>query len=140
MASVTADYDGQRKALGGYIQNMPLAASQTIYAGTMVCTDSTTGTIKDGADSANFSFAGVSCEYMTSTSGSLDYLGNAAYVQVFVAGDFLFTAVSGAATDVGKPAYLVYNTTVQTAPTSNNIYVGIVSQYISSTQLRVRIG
>lgn len=138
MTATSVDIDSKRKAQEGTVVWYKMAASQTIYQGSLVCLNAS-GLLVDGADSSGFVFAGVAAQYATSTSGSLDADGNEAGCLVWVKGDFQFVAVSGAQANVGAPLYLADNQTVQAAMTTYGIQVGECSKYISSTALRVQL-
>jgi hypothetical protein len=99
-----------------------LAASQTIYKGTMVVRDAA-GKARPGSDTAGYKLAGVSKGskrdgVSTQTSGASD----TKYVDLDRKGAYRFAATGLAITDIGKKVYLADDKTIQTTPT--NVFAG----------------
>lgn len=132
MAALTAAYDAKRK--DGQLIAYPMAAVK-IYKGALVIVTSATGFVSTGSDAAGVGFVGVAYETVDNTAGA----AGGANIRLQKTGEYIYTAVGAAQTDVGKTAYLVSDGTVQTAATTNSIAVGKVVGYISATQLVVRI-
>jgi len=116
--------------------DFPVAASQTIYAGALVCVNAN-GYALPGADTANLIFQGIALEQKDNSSGSngdLDVvLQRRGLIKVI-----LDTAISQA--NVGDNVFLVDDQTVDlTANVDNNIFCGIIAQYIDSTHAYIDI-
>ena len=108
----------------------PVAANTKIYAGSMVCAD-TTGYATPAADTSGYRFAGVAMEQVDNSGGS-DGVKN---VRVRRAGVFEFDAVSITQDMVGAAMYAADDHTFDDAagPT-NDIKVGLLVKYVSATK------
>lgn len=114
----------------------PVAASTKIWAGSLVCRNSS-GYAAKGADTAGFIFAGVAREQADNSAGSNGTIS----VELYVEGTFKFAASGLAITDVGKPLYVLDDQTVVTGDgaVAEGVYVGILEEYISATSAWVRL-
>lgn len=112
----------------------PVNAGAHIYEGALVCVQVSDGMLVDGTATTGTIFAGIAEE--TRDGGAAD--GDVS-VRVRQRGVFTLAASSGAATNVGKPVYLVDNNTVAAAPQTGGILVGICVKYNSSSSLDVDI-
>lgn len=133
MAALTADRDAKREE--GAMQAYQMAASTTIYKGSLVALN-TSGYAVPGADTVSFLFAGVAFEKVANTGSAGDKK-----VRVHKEGDFEFN-FSGTATqaDVGKEVTIADDQTVAlAATTTNDVVCGRISEFISATKVRVRI-
>ena len=121
---------------------IPMMDNVVIYKGDLVLIDATgyarpvygTGTTAD-------CFAGVAAETMDNTeTGHATGLKS---VRVWRTGSFIFTKASAAQTDVGIAVYTDVSTagtpTTVTTAASKASFVGMVSEYIDATHVRVTI-
>ena len=108
----------------------PVAASVKIYAGSLVCANSS-GFAAPAADTSGFSLAGVALEQVDNSSGA----NGAKNVRVRRCGVFEFDAASITQAMVGDPMYAVDDHTFDDAagPT-NDIKVGVLVKYGSATK------
>lgn len=109
-----------------------------IYGGCIVVIDTTSsGYAFDGtAPAADLVFAGIAMESVDNSGGSA---GDKS-VRVWTTGEFEFTiAATADQTYVGQAAYLLTNHEVQLAPGQFGIYIGQITELISTTKVRVRI-
>ncbi len=133
MSAVTADRDTKAKA-GSYGEH-PVAASTTIYAGTLTMRDAT-GFLKNGADTASHVFAGVAREYANNSAGAAGDVT----AKVSKTGEYKF-AKSGSITvaNIGTAVYLVDNQTVALAATTDqDIACGVIVD-VEGDELWIRI-
>ena len=112
----------------------PVAASTTIYQGTLAFINASGYLDDDTANGAN-KFAGIAVEYCDNSGGSNGDLK----VDLWREGKFVLTGTGFAQTDVLKPAYATDNYTVSPIPTDNAVYIGIISEYISATKVVVEL-
>jgi hypothetical protein len=127
---VTKRRDPQYQAYG-------VTAAGVIYAGTLVCL-ALDGYADAGADTAGFKFVGVSRAAADNSDGADGDIN----VEVDRKGVFRMGATGLAATDVSRKVYLVDDQTVGTIEESavdNNVYVGILREYVSATEGWVEI-
>lgn len=130
MADITTSRDDARQE--GVLVDIKLASSTTLYAGTLVSTNSSGLGVKS-SDTANEKFQGVAMETVSSA--------NKAYIRVWKEGvfDFDFSGTATQAT-VGLAVYAVDNHTVAlAATTTNDILVGYVVGFNSASSVRVKI-
>jgi predicted RecA/RadA family phage recombinase len=133
MASATAAREAARK--DGEIVNYLVEAGDVIYKGTLVILDGD-GYLKDGADAASHTFAGVAVE-SASNSGGAD---GAKACRVWKSGVFRLAASSAAQSWVGQEVCIADNQTVAlAATTANDIKAGRVVEVLSSASVAVRI-
>lgn len=118
----------------GSYESYPVNASSQIYQGGLVCIQTSDGMAVAGSNAAARQFAGIA--ESTVVGGSSD--GDVS-VLCKTSGVFTLTASSGAATDVGKVAYLIDDATVGVALSTQSIPVGVVRKYNSATSLDVDI-
>jgi hypothetical protein len=132
MAAATAARDPQRKEAD--LVRAKMAQSTTIYQGTLAAYNAS-GLAVPGADTANFVFAGVAYETVTSPASA------ATYLRVERTGTYVFN-FTGTATQatVGQKVYLSDDNTVAVAATTtNDVYCGDVVEFLSATSVRIRI-
>jgi predicted RecA/RadA family phage recombinase len=116
---------------------LQLAASQTIYQGTMVCRNAT-GYAVPGRNTAGLKLAGVSKgDKRNGTSTVISDASTPYYVAMDRVGAFLFTAAGLTIADIGKRVYLASDDTVQLAPT--NVFAGYLVGIESATEAWVDI-
>lgn len=133
MTAVTANQLRDRE--DGCRESYPVAASTKIYEKTLVFLDATgfaTGSTAVGVNK----FAGVSEEYADNSAGSNGDIP----VEVHRKGAWPFIGTGFTQASVGKRAYAIDNNTVTTDGTTvGAVYCGIVSEYISTTKVKVVI-
>ncbi len=110
--------------------DFPVAASSKVYAGSLVCVNSS-GYAVPAADSAGFKFIGVAMQQVDNSSGA----NGARSVRVRRTGTFEFDAASITQAMVGDPVYAVDDHSFDDAagPT-NDIKVGVLVKYESATK------
>ncbi len=135
MSVATVDVNLTRRTSG--LKGYGMAAAAVILAGTLVCLNAS-GYAVSGVDTDAFTFAGIAEEGVDNTSGA-----NAEKTAlVYSDGEFLLTGSGFALTSVGKQVFLIDNQTVglaNSASVVNLIPVGEVVEYVSATQVWVRI-
>lgn len=105
--------------------------NEILYTGALCCVDSN-GELIAGADSANVDFAGV---YY---GDRIDNTDDGYSAEVDRQQEFQVAIASAAAGDVGKNVYLLDDNTVgYYAASTNKVYVGRVSAYVSATLIWV---
>jgi len=116
---------------------IPVGAAKTIYGGSLVSVDGSTGYAEAGSDAASKIFAGVATEQKDNASGSAGDLS----VVVRRRGIFLFAignAVSQA--NVGDGVFIADDQTVDlTANVTHNIYCGVIVALKTTTEVWVDI-
>jgi len=116
--------------------DFPVAASTTIYGGSLVAVDAN-GYLNPGADTAGLIFEGVAMEQADNSSGSAGDLS----CTVRRRGLFLVTlgtAITQA--NVGDNVFLVDDQTVDLAANvTNAIFCGVIAKYVSSTTAYIDI-
>jgi len=135
MAATTTDRETKRS--DGKLKALKMA-NVKIPKGVLVCIN-TSGYVTNGADTANFMFAGVSYEQVDNSSGS----AGDEEIRVEKTGEHLFEYNGGDATQavLGKEVYVVDNQTVDDddAATTNDIKCGVIAEVVSASQVRIRI-
>jgi hypothetical protein len=136
MAAASANRDDKRQ--DGKLKAHLVAASTTIYKGTLTCHNAT-GYLKPGADTASFKFAGVAYEKCDNSDGADGDLE----CRVEKYGEYEFAYNGGDATQalLGQEVYIVDDQTVDedAAVTTNDIKCGVITEVISVSKVRVRI-
>ncbi|MEW5803731.1 MAG: hypothetical protein AB1847_16680 [bacterium] len=129
--ALTADRNTLQKE--GIDEEIPVAASTTIYAGSLVVTN-TSGYAVEAVNTASYLMAGVSLAAADNSSGSNGDIN----VKVRRKGVFLFAMASAAATDIGKTVYPSDGGTVTTTA-GNGVVIGKIVKVESSTSVWVDI-
>lgn len=128
MTALAQDRDTRRK--DGVQLDLEVAASQTIYGGAFVCVNAA-GYALEGSDTSGLIFQGVAKARVDNSSGSNG--DKSVVVQrrgLHLA--ILDTAITIA--NVGDNVFLVDDQTVDVvANVSNNIYCGVIAQYVTTT-------
>lgn len=136
MAAASANRDDKRQ--DGKLKAHLVAASTTIYKGTLTCHNAT-GYLKPGADTASFKFAGVAYEKGDNSDGADGDLE----CRVEKDGEYELAYNGGDATQalLGQEVYIVDDQTVDedAAVTTNDIKCGVITEVISVSKVRVRI-
>lgn len=130
MAALTADRATQKRQ--GVIDEVGVAASTKIYAGSLVCRN-TSGYAVPAANSSGLVFAGVAQEYVDNSAGAND----AVSVEVEKKGWHRFASSGLAITDLGRKLYISDDQTVTLTP--GNVYCGRLVAWISATETWVDI-
>lgn len=132
MTATTVDVDTPRRE--GEIVSLKVAASTTIYKGSMVCLSSGYAVSSTGTDSQPF--VGVAYEGCDNSSGSA---GDKS-VRVYRKGIFEYTLASAAITDIGSTVYGADNVTVQKTQDSAEPAVGRIVAFENAGKVFVDIG
>jgi hypothetical protein len=135
MTATTTDRDTKRS--DGKLKAIKMAAVK-IPKGVLVCIN-TSGYATNGADTANYLFAGVSYEQVDNSAGS----AGDQEIRVEKTGEHTFVYNGGDASQaiVGKEVYIVDNQTVDedALQVTNDIKCGVIAEVLNTTQVRVRI-
>jgi len=135
MAATTADRETKRS--DGKLKAMKMS-NVKVPKGVLVCIN-TSGYATNGADTANFLFAGVSYEQVDNSAGS----AGDKEIRVEKTGEHTFAYNGGDAAQavVGKEVYIVDNQTVDddALAVTNDIKCGVIAEVLSGTQVRIRI-
>lgn len=141
MTAASADRQAYRKP-GDYVQ-YPVIATDIIYNGTLIANNighATEGGYAKPMENEQFNvFLGVADEKVDNSAGA----AGAKNVKVWKTGSFIFDFNgTPVAADIGKQVYAVDDKTVGlagAAATSYEIFVGTITEIVSTTQVRVRI-
>jgi len=135
MAATTTDRDTKRS--DGKLKAIKMAAVK-IPKGVLVCIN-TSGYATNGADTANYLFAGVSYEQVDNSAGA----AGDKEIRVEKTGEhmFLYNGGDAAQAVLGKEVYIVDNQTVDddAGATTNDIKCGTIAEVVSGSQVRIRI-
>lgn len=122
------------KRQDGCKRSYPVAASTTIYQGTMVFQDADGNAAATTATGVN-GFIGIAVGYVANSGSAGDKT-----VEVWTQGDFeLVGAGTYTQADVGIPVYADDNFTINVAIGSTSVPLGLVVGFVSGTKLIVRI-
>ena len=124
---VTPKREGDRRSY-------PVAASVHIYEGTLVFLTAA-GYATDVTATGVNGFLGVAVGEADNSSGSAGDIT----VEVWSEGEFTLTGSGFAQADVGSKVYAEDNYTVGVSISSASVPIGMVTEFISSTQIRVDI-
>jgi hypothetical protein len=115
-------------------RSYPVAASVHIYEGTLVFLTAT-GYATDVTATGVNGFVGVAVGEADNSSGSAGDLT----VEVWAEGEFVLQGTGFAQADVGSKVYAEDNYTVGVSISTASVPIGMVTEYISSTKIRVDI-
>jgi hypothetical protein len=115
-------------------RSYPVAASVRIYEGTLVFLTAT-GYATDVTASGVNGFLGVAIGEADNSSGS----AGAITVEVWPSGEFVLEGTGFAQSDVGSTAYAEDNYTIGVSISTASVPIGMVTEYVSSTKVRVHI-
>lgn len=132
MAALTAEYDPLPKA--GELVAYPVGASAVIYKGALVSVRSDGYAYPSRSGTATDVFVGVAYETVDNSGGS----AGAKKVRVLKSGTYIYNGSGFTQASVGLPFYAQDDNTLTTTATNNQL-VGYGVEYISATQLRIRI-
>lgn len=135
MTALSADRQAPYKE--GVEIPIPVGASKTIYAGSLVCIDGSTRYAEAGSDASGKIFVGVAQQQVVDTSG----VAGTETVTVRRKGLFLFNlSTTATQADVGKSVFVKDDQTVALAANvTYAIYCGAIAAIESSTQVWVEI-
>ena len=131
MSALAADRNTKRLKTD-QSQSYPVAASTTIYAGALVCLN-TSGYAVAAAATAGYQVVGVAKEQVDNSSGS----NGDESVEVHRTGAFEFTSSGLSIADEGKPCWITDDNNVTTTP--GDVFVGILREYVSATSAYVDV-
>ena len=131
MAALTSDRNTKRLATGE-LASYPVAASTTIYAGSLVCIN-TSGYAVAAANTAGYKLVGVAREQADNSAGSNGDIN----VEVSRAGAFEFASTGLTIAKVGDPVYISDDQTVSTS--AANVYAGVIAKHESATSAYIDI-
>jgi len=131
MTATTVDIDIKNKEKK--IRSYPVAASTTIYQGTLVVLNDS-GYLTSATGTTSQRFVGIASEGVDNSAGS-----NAGeYCKVYQGGDVFELTTSGATLPMeGRPVYAADNQTVSFA--GGNTFCGYCKEYVSATKIYVDI-
>jgi hypothetical protein len=133
MANLTAAREDNRQ--DDKLRLVKLGAVQ-VFKGSIV-TKNTSGYAVKGADTAGFTFSGIAFESIDNSAGAAGDLTARVWTEGSFELDFSGTATQA---DEGKKVYAVDDHTVGlAATTTNDVLVGVISEYVSATKVRVAI-
>jgi hypothetical protein len=115
-------------------RSYPVAASVRIYEGTLVFLTAT-GYATDVTASGVNGFLGVAVGEANNSSGSAGDIT----VEVWPEGEFILEGTGFAQSDVGSTVYAEDNYTVGVSISTASVPIGMVTEFISSTKIRVDI-
>lgn len=122
------------KQQAGDRANYPVAASTTLYEGTLAFI-TTSGYADDDVGSGANAFAGIVVEKVDNSSGS----AGDKTVEVINRGNFELVGSGFAQTDVGMDIYASDNYTITKTRAASAVRIGRAVQYVSSTKMIVEI-
>ena len=132
MANLSAEKNDSRQE--GALVDVALAAVK-VYKGANLNIN-TAGFAKGAGDTASEVFTGVAIETVDNSAGSAGALS----VRAWTKGVFSMACTGADQTWVGKDVYAVDDNVVAlAATTTNDVLVGRVVQFVSATEVRVKI-
>ena len=134
MAALAANRTITVKGLGAAVVLSLAAAVDIFYSGALIVVDQDTGYAEPATDAATKKFVGLCTQKVDNSSGS------AGDVKVPVAVGVEVNCVAASATQawVGNKVYAVDDQTVAlAATTSTDVEVGICTEFVSATEVRV---
>jgi len=130
--AVTANQLTKRQE--GCRKSFPIAASTTIYEGTLNFV-TVTGYLDDDTASGANRFAGVALAYKDNAAGSAADLQG----EVYTEGVFELVGTGFTQASVLLPVFATDNYTITTVPSASGVYIGQCVGYVSSTKILVDI-
>lgn len=122
------------KRQDGCRRSFPVAASTTLYEGTLNFITATGYLDDDTASGAN-RFAGIAIAYVANSEA----VDGAKTAEVYAEGDFELVGTGFTQASVNLPVYATDNYTVTTSPSASGVYIGQCVGYVSSTKIIVAI-
>src|SRR3990167_8501731 len=113
---------------------VPVAASTTIYQGTLTFINST-GYLDDDTASGVNAFAGVAIENKDNSAGSAGDLTG----EIWVDGAFDLVGSGFTQADVGKDVFAADNYVINLTDAANSVKLGRCVEFVSTTVLRVKL-
>lgn len=130
--AVTANQLTKRQE--GDRQSFPVAASTTIYEGTLAFL-TVTGYLDDDTATGQNRFAGIAVAIADNASGS----AGAIQGEVYTEGVFELVGTGFTQASVGLSVFATDNYVITTTPSASSVYVGECVGYVSSTKILVCI-
>jgi hypothetical protein len=130
--ALSANAEVQRK--DGEILSAPMVAADIMYKGGLMKLNAA-GNLEPCSAEAGAVFAGVGYEKVDNSAG----LAGAVNGRVFRKGEFLLTGSGFSLTDVGQAVYATDDATITKTFAANIQRVGVIVDYVSSTQVWVKI-
>lgn len=136
MAAATADRETKRQDCK--IKAYPVAASTTIYKGTLVAVNAS-GYLVSISDAANLIFAGVAFEKIDNSAGANG--DKKCRVEKEGEHEFVYTGGDATIAKVGQIVYAQDNQSVDEDAllTTNDYQVGVITEFVSAAVVRVKI-
>lgn len=135
MADLAADLELESRGVTEYCV-FKVTADDCIYKGALVCID-TDGFALPAADAASYVFVGIAVEKADNTGGSDGDI----YVKVARNGQFKLAGAALAQTHVGRELCVgADDNHVTDVVATNDVKVGIMTEYLSATSAWVDIG
>ena len=133
MSALTADRNTTYQE--GLIVYLPVYTNTVIYAGSMVCVNSS-GYAVPAADAAGYKFVGVAQEYVNNNPGA----SGDKKVTVRTEGVFEFAAASISQSDLMADMYVVDDQTFDESDPGHGVKCGKLLKYVSATKGWLMIG
>jgi len=130
MSALSADRNTKQRA--AELSEYPVAASTTVYSGSLVCIN-TSGYAIPAANTAGYKLVGIAQEQADNSSGSNGDIS----VKVKRVGAWSLTSSGLAITDEGAAVYVSDDQTVSTTP--GHVFAGVILDYVSATEAWVDI-
>ncbi len=135
MAALTADRNTAIER--GEVRSYPVKGSTTIYAGSIVCVEASSGFAVPGSDTAGLVFVGIAREQVANTGSNGDLSVNVDCAPGMVV---LLNASGLAQADGdGTQALISDDQTVATSGTTNSIKIGKLAYFLNATTAAVMI-
>jgi hypothetical protein len=132
-AALTADRDTDTES--GYTPSYQVKGSTTIYLGSIVCVELSSGYVVPGSDTSGLVYVGIAEEYVDNSSGSNGDKSVRVNAQPGLTA--LLTASGLAISDIGDQLYISDDQTVAKS-TTNSIKIGKLAYFESATSAPVR--
>lgn len=118
----------------GCRRSYPVAASTTLYEGTLNFL-TVTGYLDDDTASGANRFAGIAVAYVANAEA----VDGAKTAEVYADGDFELVGTGFTQASLGLPVYASDNYVVTCAPSASGVYIGTCAGYVSSTKIIVSL-
>lgn len=135
MAASSADRNTKKLGTGG-LGSFPVYQDTTIYAGTLVCINSS-GYAIPAANTAGNKLVGVAREQVVNTAAAGYGTSGDLNVEVERMGCFEFVSSGLTIANVGDAVYITDDQTVSTS--AANVYAGVIAKYVSATSAYIDI-
>ncbi len=112
----------------------PVEGATILYANTLVFRNAS-GNLDDDTGSGVNKFEGIAVNRYDNSFGGAGAING----EVFAEGVFQLVGSGFSAGSVGKPVYATDNYTLTLTPSATAVYVGVITEYLSSTKVMVDI-